>query len=64
MFTARLTDIYNNHHGTFFDTVTIYKDGEEIDFVRVESSEDSAPYIAAVKEAINGADFTWLPDGL
>lgn len=62
-FTAKLTAINEDYNGEFLDTVTIYQDGEEIDTVQVESSEDSEPYDAAVKSAIDGKAFEWLPSG-
>lgn len=66
IFTAELDeDVYphfpNEVDGPIYcQTVTIFKDGEEFDAVRVEASEDQAPYDAAVSKAIGGAEFTWI----
>lgn len=66
-FTAEITstDINlmasNATEPTTHDEITIYRNGEEFDTILIESSEDNAPYDAAVSEAIDGAEFTWLP---
>lgn len=69
MFTAQLVEI--NHVAPIgddftqtesFDSIAIFRDGEEIDCIRIPSSEDPEPYDAAVKKVIGGADFTWLSD--
>lgn len=56
--TARLTRINHVDETGSWDEVTVYRDGQEVDFVRVESSESPEPYDAAVRKAGYPA-FTW-----
>lgn len=57
-FSAKLTCI--NDDG--WDTVTIFNREEEYDEVFVRSSSEREDYDSAVRGAIGGNDFTWLPD--
>ncbi|MDK9352348.1 hypothetical protein ACWPM6_11670 (plasmid) [Propionibacterium freudenreichii] len=45
---------------TTTDTITITRDGVELDAVDVESSEDEAPYDLAVRSIIGDQPFTWI----
>lgn len=58
-YTARLTSLNERTAEGWFDTVTIYKDGEEFDTVVVESTEEHEPYDEAVREVLGNAPYTW-----
>lgn len=45
---------------TTTDTITITRDGIELDAIDVESSDDEAPYDLAVRSIIGDQPFTWI----
>ncbi|MFK5160516.1 hypothetical protein ACI3QN_09015 [Propionibacterium freudenreichii] len=45
---------------TTTDTITITRDGVELDAIDVESSEDAEPYDDAVRSIIGDQPFTWI----
>lgn len=45
---------------TTTDTITIARDGVELDAIDVESSEDEATYNSAVRSIIGDQPFTWI----
>lgn len=56
--TVELTAINQERGRTWYDTVTVFRDGDEVDTVDVESSEDPEPYDRALIEA-GWLNFTW-----
>ena len=62
--TAELTNLNTptviGGRATTTDTITITRDGIEIDAIDVESSEDEAPYDDAVRSIIGDQPFTWI----
>ncbi|MDN5985470.1 MAG: hypothetical protein L0H88_07100 [Propionibacterium sp.] len=67
-YTAELTAINHRlavgtpgHYETRrFDTVTIYREGILVDQILVESSEDPAPYDAALIRYLGDCPFEWV----
>ena len=62
--TAELTNINTptviDGRKTTTDTITITRDGAEIDAIDIESSEDAEPYDLAVRSIIGDQPFTWV----
>jgi len=62
--TAELTSINTptviDGRATTTDTITITRDGAEIDTPIVESSEDAEPYDDAVRSIIGDQPFSWI----
>ena len=62
--TAELTNISYptviDGRATTTDTITITRDGIEIDAIDIESSEEEAPYDDAVRSIIGDQPFTWV----
>ena len=62
--TAKLTNLNTpaviGGRATTTDTITIIRDGVELDAVDVESSEDAEPYDLAVRSIIGDKPFTWI----
>ncbi|MFU0729964.1 hypothetical protein ACMZ51_27005, partial [Klebsiella pneumoniae] len=59
-FTSINTPTVIDGRATTTDTITITRDGVELDAVDVESSEDEAPYDLAVRSIIGDQPFTWI----